>query len=484
MARRVTWDEMLERFRKAHGDTYDYSLVEYKGVKKPVTIIGPMGEFSQVAEVHAKGHGDPRVALAKQSADQFYTTEIFIEKADVVHSNFYDYSSVEYVNSKTHVVINCLLHGEFSQTPSHHLFGKGCAQCGWDRSAALRTKDVGDFISDAKSVHGDLYDYSAFVYRGAFVLGTVICSKHGEFSCDPSNHLAGKGCPRCGNIVSSCNVAIHKLFSDAGVSAVLEFRMGGKKWDVGLPDHKIVVEHHGLIWHGTKFMTNVQAKNLHESNRLLAESLGFRYVAVYGDEWANKRELSEAYLLSLVGIGKTVYARKCKVVTVSKADAGDFYDAHHFMGRGLLRGDHMGLVDAGGVLLSVMSIGQADEIRGRSGLSLSRFATVKGTRVVGGASRLFKALAPDSPVVSYVDLDKFEGGVYKTLGFELDEYIGPDYFINPAGRNVRLHKSQVRRSNLAKRDGFDPALSEFENCQAMQLYRVYHSGRLRMVWQP
>ena len=53
----------------------------------------------------------------------------FIKKAKSVHGNKYDYSKVCYVNSQTKVCIVCPIHGEFWQTPAHHLHGEGCPKC-------------------------------------------------------------------------------------------------------------------------------------------------------------------------------------------------------------------------------------------------------------------------------------------------------------------------------------------------------------------
>ena len=39
MGRKLTQKEVLERFKKVHGDTYDYSLVEYVDVDTDVQII-------------------------------------------------------------------------------------------------------------------------------------------------------------------------------------------------------------------------------------------------------------------------------------------------------------------------------------------------------------------------------------------------------------------------------------------------------------
>lgn len=41
------------------------------------------------------------------------TTEQFIEEARAIHGDKYDYSKVEYVNSRTKVCIICPIHGEF-----------------------------------------------------------------------------------------------------------------------------------------------------------------------------------------------------------------------------------------------------------------------------------------------------------------------------------------------------------------------------------
>ncbi len=58
------------------------------------------------------------------------TTEEFIDQANTVHGDTYDYSKVEYVDSNTKVQIICRKHGEFLQTPNDHLMGAGCPQCG------------------------------------------------------------------------------------------------------------------------------------------------------------------------------------------------------------------------------------------------------------------------------------------------------------------------------------------------------------------
>ena len=58
-----------------------------------------------------------------------YDLKIFIEKAKNIHKDKYDYSRVEYIDSKTKICIICPIHGEFWQTPANHLKGDGCPKC-------------------------------------------------------------------------------------------------------------------------------------------------------------------------------------------------------------------------------------------------------------------------------------------------------------------------------------------------------------------
>lgn len=58
-----------------------------------------------------------------------YTNSEWIEAARKMHEDRYDYSKVNYINSKTPVIIICPIHGEFTQCPSEHLKGKGCKYC-------------------------------------------------------------------------------------------------------------------------------------------------------------------------------------------------------------------------------------------------------------------------------------------------------------------------------------------------------------------
>lgn len=56
-----------------------------------------------------------------------------------------------------------------------------------------------EFKERAISLHGDLYDYSATVYKHIKEKVTIRCKVHGYFDQMAEVHLRGSGCPVCGN---------------------------------------------------------------------------------------------------------------------------------------------------------------------------------------------------------------------------------------------------------------------------------------------
>ena len=120
------------------------------------------------------------------------TTEQFIQEAQEIHGDWYDYSLVEYENATTPVVIICPIHGKFEQKPAKHLKTNGCRKCS---NKEKLTKER--FVEKAIGVHGNFYDYSQVEYQTSQTKVTIVCPIHGEFQQKPNNHLNGNGCPHC-----------------------------------------------------------------------------------------------------------------------------------------------------------------------------------------------------------------------------------------------------------------------------------------------
>ena len=140
-------------------------------------------------------------------------TEMFISKASTIHNNKYDYSNVNFVNSKTKVRIICSVHGEFLQTPNNHLTGYGCAQCSYISNALVQSNTTDIFVAKAISIHGTRYNYSQIKYKNSKTPVTILCPEHGAFEMSPSNHThktQPQGCPTCG-ILQRTSTRKHNL---------------------------------------------------------------------------------------------------------------------------------------------------------------------------------------------------------------------------------------------------------------------------------
>lgn len=121
----------------------------------------------------------------------------FILNAQKIHGSRYDYSLVDYKNSKTKVKIICKIHGVFLQIPNSHLSKKGCYKCRNLTISKSKTKSTESFILEAKEVHKDRYDYSEVEYKHSNKNIKIICKEHGAFYQSPNNHLRGFGCQSC-----------------------------------------------------------------------------------------------------------------------------------------------------------------------------------------------------------------------------------------------------------------------------------------------
>ena len=201
MPKKLTQEKFIERAKSVHNDEYSYENVMYANYSSKVEIICPLhGTFFQTPHMHLQGQGCPKCAMDNKPQNKPKTMNSFIQEANLVHNNRYDYSKVNYINNKTKVKIICPTHGEFLQTPASHLQGQKCPKCAYLESHGVFTKTLEEFMSEANRVHNNKYDYSNVLYKNRFEKIKIICPIHGEFLQTPHNHLSGCDCPKCGNV--------------------------------------------------------------------------------------------------------------------------------------------------------------------------------------------------------------------------------------------------------------------------------------------
>jgi len=125
----------------------------------------------------------------------------FIAKARGIHGDKYDYREIVYVYVNDKVTIICPNHGKFQQTPSKHLAGQGCRECGIEKRAREDRSSNSDFVKRAQIVHGNKYNYDKVNYKNNHTNIIISCPLHGDFEQSPGNHTHKtnpQGCPVCG----------------------------------------------------------------------------------------------------------------------------------------------------------------------------------------------------------------------------------------------------------------------------------------------
>jgi Zn finger protein HypA/HybF involved in hydrogenase expression/very-short-patch-repair endonuclease len=129
-SKRLAKEVFIDRAKKAHGNKFDYRLVQYQTTGDKVVIICPVhGQFHQVVNDHMRGIGCSKCSDVFKGDRNRLSNEEFINRAQVRHDGLYDYAKTNYRDSKSKVKIICSTHGVFLQSPGDHMNGAGCPKC-------------------------------------------------------------------------------------------------------------------------------------------------------------------------------------------------------------------------------------------------------------------------------------------------------------------------------------------------------------------
>ena len=271
-----------------HGNFYDYSLVEYKGVREKVIIICPKhGEFEQTPENHLGGSGCQKCGKEKYSKSLRLKLDEFLKRAIELHGDFYDYSLVEYINSKTKVIIICPIHGKFEQRPDLHIFKSkptGCPKCAKNIMTLEEFKNKGNIVHKRKYIYDNIKEYKHSESKVE-----IICPIHGVFLQTPHSHLNGSGCPLCFSGISKTERILNKLLKNWNIkNIILNDRIVLKPYelDLYLPNHNLAIEYCGLFWHSN----SNREDNYHFWKYNECYKKGINLIQIFEDEWIYQKE--------------------------------------------------------------------------------------------------------------------------------------------------------------------------------------------------
>ena len=463
-------EKFVNESKLIHGDKYDYSIVDYKNNRTPINIICPVhGPFKQIPSNHLRGKG-----CIYCGGTAKLDTKLFIHKAKSIHGNEYDYSMVEYIDSRTPIKINCKKHGIFEQTPNNHLSKEqGCYEC---LGVIFDTKS---FIKINSIIHNNKYNYSSVIYINNNINVDIICPEHGLFSQRPDVHRRGYGCTKCSNNgISKDEIDINEFILSLGFETKTKNRiiLNGKELDIYIPSKNIAIEYNGLYWHSEEF----KDKNYHLNKTEECETKGIQLIHIFEDEWLHKQDIVKSRLKNILGLTENkLYARKCTIKEVSSKDSKIFLDNNHIQGN-CKSSVNIGLYH-NNELISLMTFGKRPLINNNS-VELIRFCNKLNYLVVGGADKLFKHyIKTYNPIeiVSYADRRWSQGDLYNKLGFN---------FISntPANFYYIINKTRINRLTYQKHKlvemGYDKNKTANQIMLDEKIYKIHDCGSKKYIY--
>ena len=193
-------EEYIQKAKILHNNKYDYSLIEelFKRDMRVKIICDKHGIFEQSFHKHLSGDGCKKCGIEKIAMKKIQIArDKFIKEANDIHNNKYDYSKSNYKSAKENIIIICLIHGEFEQTPNSHLGGSGCRKCANDKIKERMSIPWNIYMEDLHKIHNNKYDYSKVICNGVDIDIIVICPIHGDFEIRPADHKRGRECQKC-----------------------------------------------------------------------------------------------------------------------------------------------------------------------------------------------------------------------------------------------------------------------------------------------
>jgi len=404
------------------------------------------------------------------------TKSEFIKKSELKHGDKYDYSNVNYIGYLRKVSIICPKHGVFYQSPAKHLSGYGCQKCGVDDTRL----SLEEFINKSILIHEDKYVYDEVDYKNTNSKVLIKCKKHGPFLQSPNSHLSGRGCPRCSIIISSYHNEIYEYIKEIYNGKVYtndRKELDGLEIDIFIPDKALAIEVNGLYWHSYDKIETIEEKTRHKNkfDKCVDKNINLFYI--WEHLWRDKQEIIKSMIKSKLGLNDKIFARKCSIDYIDNRLFFDFINKNHLQGSigssvkiGLSYNDE---------LVCVIGFNRHAKYE----WEVSRFASLLGTTIVGGMSKLFNKFISDykpTSIMTYASLDYSNGNSYKKIGFNVLGISKPGYFYYKNGEVFSRQQFQKHKL-FNKLDKFDSNLSESQNMFNNGYRRCWNCGNIKLL---
>jgi hypothetical protein len=251
--------------------------------------------------------------------------------------------------------------------------------------------------------------------------------------------------------------------------------------DIYIPELKLGIEYNGNNWHCEQ---KTKSKFYHLEKFNYFKNIGIRLINVYSHEWNNSKDIIKNILLSSIGIFQNrIMGRKCQIIELTKEDEKKFLEENHLQGYIPSSSISYGLIYENNIV-SCMTFGNSRFEYNKK--ELLRYCNKLGYTVIGGAEKLlthYKKNNDYSGLISYCDMEHFDGGIYHKLGFKLSTITKPSYYYFKIHNDYEIYSRQKFQKNKIKIkfDNFEEELTEYQNMLNNGYDRVWNCGNYKFI---
>lgn len=298
----------------------------------------------------------------------------------------------------------------------------------------------------------------------------------------------GLRCPFCfPKRESAVELKICHFLDELGIKYIRNDRKTfGVEVDILILESKLAIEVDGVLWHsfGTSkysYIDNAASenKNVHlRKNEILTEH-GFTLLRFTDLEIKNdtKFAIIKSLILGKIGKHKKIFARKCKIETISQQQLSEFLDKNHLNGSSKAP-TRFGLF-YGELLVMVISFGKRRFAKSDAH-ELYRLCSLRDHTIVGGFSKLLShsKRVIETDILSFIDRRFSDGRGFKAVGFELVRATPPNYFYwhHKTGVVFNRYKAQKHKLKTLLGDSFKADLTETQNMYNSGYRKFYDCG--------
>lgn len=251
--------------------------------------------------------------------------------------------------------------------------------------------------------------------------------------------------------------------------------------DIFIPSHNLAIEVNGLYYHKEDY----KDRNYHRNKKREIKN-NVSLMMITDKQWNVQKKVIKSIILNKLNlISSRFFARKMnlEVYNHTNNEITSFFNDNHIdrFANGnlyiILRDEASNNIVCGGIFGKSRFESDTEE--------LIRFTTKLNCVCVGGMSRIlkhYKTLRPNTNLISYVNLDLFDGKSYEnyeknSMWSRIGDVSAGYYYTN--GTEVVSRQKAQKQSMMKWNKEFEPNLSERENMAKLGFYRYWDCGKIK-----